>query len=887
MIVITAHNMMDFDALGSMVAAQKLYPESRLCFGGMYARDVQNFMALNKDIIDIQNIQWMNIQNVEKLVVVDTADPKKLKNFEELLVKPGLNIEIYDHHPAMPGDLEGSFKQVEPVGAASTLLTERLKEAAAEGRITLSAFEATVIALGIYADTGCMLYDSTTTRDVAAVLWLLEQGARLDVIQENIESRLDKPQMQVFQQCLATMKTVSEKGAEVLLCSARTEKRVAGLNVIIPKLFEIDGAEAIFLLAEDAKGVEIVGRSASPYVDVLKILKPLGGRGHVAAASVNLKKKTVEEAMPLLRKSMAENIRSVRRASDIMSKPVKTLQPFRTLEEADGIMLRYGHSGMPIMDEDGRLIGMISRRDVDKARMHGLIHAPVKGFMSSNLIQAGPDTSVEQLQELIVSHDVGRIPIVEDGKLLGIVSRTDILREVYQKEQSKKTQQEAKKEPAAEENYTQLMEKNLSPEVLQFMRRAGEIARDNGQLVYVIGGFVRDLLLGVPNQDVDFVVEGNGRLFAEKAAEALGGELCFHDGFQTANLTLLNGKSVDIVTARAEYYEYPAALPTVERSCIREDLYRRDFTINAMAICLNPEEFGNLIDFFGGRRDLENKKIRVLYHFSFIEDPTRIMRAVRFAKRYHFEIEEDTWKFAQEALKRGMMTRLSIERFWHEIMLILREENPAEALEELHRLHILTDVMPDMEQGQSMEQIFGHIREAAAWWEAMQFAACPTEIVYVMSILLLLPAERRQEIGKKLSLRKQNLQEIEKAGEWKEWLSQTTWQTVPFSEIDRKLHGASPALCVYCMAKVHEDGRSRLRQYFLKRRTVQPVITGKTLKDMGLKPGAVFTEILEKIYAMYLDGLLQTPEEEQAFAAWWMSRADAQKENGDSDVSAV
>ena len=175
MIVITGHNMLDFDALASMTAARKLYPTAELAFSGLIAKSVQEFAALYKDLLDIKDIKTMDQTKIKQLVVVDTANPKRLPGFENLLEQPGLVLHVYDHHEPRPGDLEGDFRQVEAVGAAATLLVEHIRAAAVE----LSEFEATVIALGIYADTGSLIYDTTTTRDVAAVGWLLEQGANL------------------------------------------------------------------------------------------------------------------------------------------------------------------------------------------------------------------------------------------------------------------------------------------------------------------------------------------------------------------------------------------------------------------------------------------------------------------------------------------------------------------------------------------------------------------------------------------------------------------------------------------------------------------------------------------------------------------------------------
>jgi tRNA nucleotidyltransferase (CCA-adding enzyme) len=177
--------------------------------------------------------------------------------------------------------------------------------------------------------------------------------------------------------------------------------------------------------------------------------------------------------------------------------------------------------------------------------------------------------------------------------------------------------------------------------------------------------FVRDLFLRLPNFDVDLVVEGDGIVLAQQLAERLGGKAKIHERFKTAVITLPDGLKVDVATARTEFYEFPAALPRVERASIKEDLYRRDFTINTLALALNPGNFAELIDYFGGRKDLEKGIIKILYNLSFVEDPTRILRAIRFEQRYKFTIEEDTLKFARDAIARRLLDKLSYARIIH------------------------------------------------------------------------------------------------------------------------------------------------------------------------------------------------------------------------------
>ncbi|HBK53891.1 MAG TPA: poly(A) polymerase, partial [Syntrophomonas wolfei] len=265
-------------------------------------------------------------------------------------------------------------------------------------------------------------------------------------------------------------------------------------------------------------------------------------------------------------------------ARDIMSTPVKTIPQNISMEEAGRIMLRYGHTGMPVVEGE-KMIGVISRRDVDKAKIHDLGHAPIKGFMSSGVLSVAPDTPVGEIQRMMVEYDVGRLPVTDNNRLMGIVSRTDILRTLHGDDYPEDHEVLYSFTGEENQNCLAIMQERMPSRLIATLRLAGEMAESIGSRVYCVGGFVRDFFLRVPNFDVDLVVEGDGEELARKMARHLGGKARIHERFRTAALILPDGTKIDISTARTEYYEFPAALPKVEKASIREDMYRRDFTI--------------------------------------------------------------------------------------------------------------------------------------------------------------------------------------------------------------------------------------------------------------------------------------------------------------------
>lgn len=666
--IILAHKQPDFDALASMVAAQKLYPNSVLVMEGKSNPYVQDFLALSKDRLPLRNPQDLQLELISRVILVDTHELRRTGCLGEQLANvPGLKVEIYDHHPyAGPG---GLCICIEPVGACTTLLVEKL----AGLGLPLSSFEATLLALGIYEDTGSLLFENTTVRDVRAVAYLLEQGANLGVIAEYLRKPLTEDQKVLLQEILDHGKTEFLEGVPVYFSYAESREYVGGLALLAHRVGELEGAETWFLLVKMENRLYIVGRSRGDGFPVNQIVQAFGGSGHAKAASATLKNAVGAEVMDKLRKEISVRVQRPFLARDVMSFPVKTVSPDTKLKDVQQILLRYGHTGVPVTEEK-RLVGIISRRDVDKAIKHGLEHAPVKGFMTTNVITVEANAGWDEVQRLMVRHDIGRLPVVEDQKVVGIISRSDVLRLVHGAVVPIEDALMRERSQAMHQDILDLIRK-LPANAQVLLETVRDVAKNQRCSVYLVGGFVRDLLLLVPTQDLDFVVEGSGLKFASALIKSLPeGILTMHSKFGTARISFPDETHLDIASTRWEYYAFPGALPQVEESCLKEDLSRRDFTVNAMAICISGERYGELVDYYGGIRDLQQGEIRLLHNLSFIDDPTRIIRAIRFAGRYNYQLAKETLKSLNVALQTGVLKNLSLERFTEELMLIFQEK---------------------------------------------------------------------------------------------------------------------------------------------------------------------------------------------------------------------
>lgn len=885
--IVLCHRTADFDTLGAAVGITCLQPGTRIVLCGGAHPTVRDFLALYRDQFPLIEHRSVSSERLRSITVVDGQRRDLLGVAAAWLDMPQVAIKVYDHHLHTQRDITTDDVVVEAVGAATTLIAEELQRQ----QIELPVAAATVMALGIHMDTGSLKYQSTTVRDAAALTWLMAQGANQKAIKEYTEPGFSVDLQELLGQALETIQTQSIHGYAVAWVILTTEGYVPGLASLTSQLMLLNESDCLLLAhaygSHSSQKLSIIGRSRIEGVNLNTLLQPLGGGGHARAAAVTLKTETPEAILSQLVETLTQQIPLPLTAADLMSAPVRTIRPTTTINQARRILLRYGHSGLSVVNDQDQLEGILSRRDLDIALHHGFGHAPVKGYMTDPVRTIQPHTSLPEIELMMVTYDIGRLPVVDQDQLVGIVTRTDILRQLHQlKHPVLPTHRQVVRTSIQDQLRSQ-----LPPPLQHILSTAATAATDQGWQLYLVGGAVRDLLLATPEQplsvqEFDLVVDGvettaiaAGVALAETLQKVYPEtQLQVYGQFQTAALiwpsaSELAGFSVDIATARSEFYPYPAANPEVEASSIRQDLYRRDFTINALAVRLTHQggqQQPELLDFFGGVVDLRDRQIRVLHPNSFIEDPTRIFRAVRFATRLEFEIGEHTEGYIRHAIASGIYAQVQAgegkapalqSRLMNELKYIFQTSHWARALNLLATLEALQCIHPQLYIGRHWWRRVHLANRWHAIFDAHHQHISPWLLILEV-LIATLPTTERCQVGANLHLPELSQQRLQGLDPILQQLADQAPTAAP-SQISAVLAPYTVAQLLLVAAYGNVRVRSWLWRYLQDWSTQKPLLTGTDLIQLGYQPGHQFKVMLAAIQAATLDGNLQDPEQAQ------------------------
>ncbi|MHB8790431.1 MAG: CBS domain-containing protein [Desulfobulbaceae bacterium] len=881
--VITTHLNADFDALASTVAAKKIYPRAEIVFAGSQEKVLRDYLGQEySNIYSFKRLKNINLDKVTRLIVVDTRQPNRIGKLQECLDNPGIELHIYDHHPATAGDMTGDLEVIEMVGATSTIFVRLFQER----RIELTTQEATLLALGIYEDTGNFLHANTTGADLRAASWLLEHGANLDIVSQFVSQDLSTRQVGLLGNLLKNATTYTIQSIEIVVTKLTLPEYVDSFAVILHRLMVMENLDVLFGLIAMGERIYLIARSRIPEVNAGIIARDFGGGGHASAAAATIRDMTLFQAEEKLVHLLHRYVRPRAIAGEIMSAPVITVTPNVTINQANELLTRYNITVLPVVaaereaDEgDGPppgILGMISRRVVEKAIFHKLGDLSVSDYMTTEIATLPPTATLADIQELIIGHRQRLIPVVEHDRILGVITRTDLLNLLVNDPSHlprNLLQEDELPSATRTRNLATLMADQLERPIIVLLRQVGEVAEQLHFNAFVVGGFVRDLLLHIKNIDLDIVIEGNGIHFAKELAGVLKATVRTHRKFGTATIILRDGLRIDVATARLEYYEYPAAIPTVELSSIKLDLYRRDFTVNAMAIHLNPDRFGTLVDFFNSQNDLKQERISVLHNLSFVEDPTRIFRAIRFEQRLDFKITKHTEKLLKNAVQMKLFDRFSPQRFFHELRLILSEDNPTPALRRMAEYDLFQFLWPDLKPNLKIDRRFVHVltqaNRAVSWFKLLYLDESFEQwMVYLLGIMsrsgtrevlsFCKRFELPEKIEKKLVRQKAEADRIA--------LDMLHRPYLKPSEIYWLLRDLDNEGLLYLMAISRKKQiQKAISQYVTRLDSEQPLLRGSDLQSMGYAPGPSFRTILNHVIEAQLNGEIRTREEAEQF----------------------
>ena len=875
--LITCHSNADFDALAAMCAAALIYGPCDVLFPGTQEANLQTFYQELKERpgaapgCTFLDDRVPDFSKYGRLVAVDTRRRSRLRHVWPLLDNPGTRIEVWDHHPETSDDVHAHVCHAEICGAVTTLLIEEIQKR----NIAVSRETATVLGLGIYSDTGSFSFSSVTQRDFAAAGWLLGRGMDINIISEKTAFSMTKEHIRALNALLESAQTYHINGADVVLAEATLDSYLDDFAFLAHKMMEMEKFDILFAIGRMDDRIQIVARSRSHAVNVGAVCSAFGGGGHAYAASASVRDKTLSEVRDGILTQLYLQEEGEKTARDYMSQPAIGIEEGHTIAEADELMLHFGLKTMPVFAPmTRRCTGLIDSQITQKAIAHGLAGAPLTDYMRRNLKTLPVTATLRDITTVIVGARQRLVPIVSGGSsVVGVVSRTDLINIFAQEPGRMNPTDRAPKS----RNMGRTMRDRLPKDVLDILEKAGALGRSRQTPVYVAGGFVRDLLLKTPNHDIDLVVEGDGIGFARAFAGVLGGRVRVHKKFLTSVVIFpgAGGKEerVDVATARLEYYESPAALPTVEHSSIKMDLYRRDFTINALAIRLDCEPMGEIVDFFGGQKDIRDRVIRVLHTLSFVEDPTRCLRAVRFEQRYHFRIGPATEKLIKNDVSLKLLDKLSPSRLFNEFEHICAEETAILCIRRLHELGILQAIHPQLSINPDRKEMLIRTAKVMAWYRLLYIdEEMRPWLVYFLvlcsSLTYAVTLEVFRRLGIPLALKNEVLGCREKARSLRSSLKRLT-ATPGFrvSALCAMLRPLPVEFVLYLMADMEvPETRRALSRYITVWRTEKPGVDGSDLKKLGLAPGPAYGVILQRLLEAKLDGTAASPEEQLSLA---------------------
>ncbi|NOY23434.1 MAG: CBS domain-containing protein [Acidobacteria bacterium] len=844
MLVITSHLNLDFDGYASAHLLSLYYSDSVLVFPGSKEKKLRTFLSdiELKLAREYSLAELGEMGTVSGMVVTDTSSKRRIGKLSALLdTLPRDSITLFDHHIPPSDMVEAGHVFRQYTGATTSIVVQFLKDM----NVDIPADYATLGLMGIYEDTDFLSFPATTFRDADAVSSLLKQGADLNVVTLALKHPLSVRQIELFNQLVPLIERYQIKDRPLAVTQFITDQFEPDISSITHRLMELEDLSLFFCILQMENKTYLIARNLYDDIDLKKLFHNFDGGGHKNIFTAIFKNKTVLEVRLELDRVL-ESLPSFLRAKDIASPPVAIVEWNEPVSSVFRRMNQLRVNSLPVRDEKGDLTGVVTRQDVDYSILHKFERLTVSHITRFEVTTVAPEDDVEWVRDMFIEKNVKMAFLMENGEVTGIITRTAAFRNaVYVNETRLKRV-----------SYAERLRRILPENLLDIINTAGKIADERGVKLYIVGGFVRDLLLRKPNQDLDFVVNRDGIGFAKILAAQLNARCVAHEKFNTAVLIAKDGMRLDVATSRFEVYDKPGALPDITSATIFHDLYRRDFTINAMAIRLNRDGFGELIDYFGGRRDLKDGIIRVLHSLSFIDDPTRMIRAIRFKHRLKFRIGKGTLSLMKSAVSLDVVEKVSGHRFLKEIQTLFTTRNASLVLEDLEKIGGLRFFHKALKLDPFARNLAANVDSVVAWHRLLFRENIHEWLLYLFALLIHATKEQKLAVSRKLSLGKLLTRQIFRFRGCIRGLEIFFGRKgkARRSQVLEILGGLEPEILLFALAYFEEEGIKRIISDFITSLKYFPFyVNGKELIARGVKSGPKIREILDEVHRRVVD----------------------------------
>ena len=853
--IITTHLTADFDAFSSAVCAVRLFPDHKVVFPGSLEGAVRRFREETGVPIAEVKLREARRCTLEHAVVLDTANPARLGEVWQLIQRDACPVLLIDHHRSHRQDLVADTSHLKRVGATCTILVELFQKRG----IQPTKEEASLLLMGIYEDTGSLSYRDTTVEDLQAAAWLLQHGARLSWVRRWVSKGLEPAQLELLNRLVEGSEERRLGDTPVAVSTVDVDRYHEEAAYVVHRWVETFQLPVGVALLVNPPHIQMILRSRVAGLDVGAVARRFGGGGHTTASSARVCNRMVVEVREELWRELERTTPPAATAGEAAGRKIFTVETTTTVEAAKQRLNQLRVNALPVSDSaaGGELVGVVTRLLLDNAVSLGLRHRPVSTVMQPGVPVADADTPLDDLRAQFLEGSHRFVVVTRDGQPVGLLTRLELFRRLFARlpEAGTALDNRMASQRPVQQNVRRLLREVAPAWVNKLLENVQDAADEHGVRTYLVGGAVRDLLLDRPNEDVDIVVEGDGIRLAETIASRTGGRCHPYEPFMTAVVTLPDGHSIDVASARTEFYRTPAALPEVATSLIRQDLYRRDFTINALAIALEGERFGQLIDFFGGRRDLERREIRVLHSLSFIDDPTRAIRAVRYARRLHFNVAQETRHLIGTAITEGVFDRLSGQRLRRELEQLLTVPHPTPTLGLLAELGLLQAICPPLTWSEQRRSFLLQVEAELSWFVVEQLGEPPSSLVLFLGGLAVLAGDDAPSaLVDRLQLTGAAASRIIGLAGRMERLQRESAAEAPMSQRVAAVESCGADALLLTMAGLELDDRRRLAEAADAANRAPCPITGADLRAAGIPEGPHVGEALRATRAALLDG---------------------------------